>query len=289
MAQPSVKASDFAAEDVVVLEKGEDCRSLIHLHGATLLSWVAHGTEQLFLSSRNSYDNKAAIRGGVPVVFPNFGPWTEDRPMHGFARIKRWTVTVAPTQDSNGDVVATFELQDDEESRKIWDYKFKLEYSLRLTESALVSTITLYNTGSVSFDFTFALHTYFRVSDIRTTSIHGLKGLAYYDKMKDMAEFREEEEPVVVKEACAKIYKDSPEEAVVIQSPESRRLEVTATNLPNRVVWNPWEEAAKGIPDLQDDGWQYFVCVETGRVTSPTVLAADDKLEMSQTFRILSQ
>ena len=41
-------------------------------------------------------DGSKAIRGGIPVVFPNFGPWKLG-PQHGFARISTWTV------DKSGD------------------------------------------------------------------------------------------------------------------------------------------------------------------------------------------
>ena len=37
--------------------------------------------------------------------------------------------------------------------------------------------------GSSSFDFTTLMHTYFHVPDILTTSIAGLKGLTFDDKV----------------------------------------------------------------------------------------------------------
>ena len=54
--------------------RGEDGASaLVALHGAHLLSWIpADGCERLFLSERARYDAGAAIRGGVPVIFPHF-------------------------------------------------------------------------------------------------------------------------------------------------------------------------------------------------------------------------
>ena len=43
---------------------------------------------QLFVSKRSVFDGKKAIRGGVPFVFPIFGP-SSVMPQHGFARISR--------------------------------------------------------------------------------------------------------------------------------------------------------------------------------------------------------
>ena len=38
------------------------------------------------------FDGTQPIRGGVPVVFPQFGRPDPSLPMHGFARSSRWTV-----------------------------------------------------------------------------------------------------------------------------------------------------------------------------------------------------
>ena len=57
----------------------------VALHGAHVLSWVSQGRERLYLSPHSVMDAHAAIRGGVPVCFPQFnqrGPL----PKHGFAR-----------------------------------------------------------------------------------------------------------------------------------------------------------------------------------------------------------
>ena len=45
--------------------------ALVALHGAHVLSWIpADGRERLFLSERATFDGQAAIRGGIPLVFP---------------------------------------------------------------------------------------------------------------------------------------------------------------------------------------------------------------------------
>ncbi|CAG5123526.1 unnamed protein product, partial [Candidula unifasciata] len=86
-----------APGDILFLDRGDGNTALVHLHGATLLSWKCRGIEHLYLSQTAVFDNKKAIRGGVPVVFPNFGPWPLG-PQHGFARIKRWTSAIPPTK-----------------------------------------------------------------------------------------------------------------------------------------------------------------------------------------------
>lgn len=279
--------SHFPQGDIVVLERGEGTRVIVHLHGATVISWTCNGEEQLFLSSTSVFDNMKAIRGGIPVVFPNFGPWTQG-PQHGFARIKQWSSDTPPRKDKNGDVIATFSLEDDEETRQIWNLKFKLVYTLELMENSLVSNFVVHNTDKINFEFTCLLHTYFRVPDIANTSVHGLKGLTYVDKVKDGKEFTEDRDAVTVDENYDRIYREAPT-TVLIESAPGRRVELTTFNFPDIVVWNPWEETARKMADFDDDGWRHMLCVEAGKVTTPVVLNAGNKFDCSQKFTVLNQ
>ena len=77
--------------DAVELRASDGASAVVTLHGAQVVSWRAAGTggEQLYLSPRSAYADGTAIRGGVPVVFPQFsdrGPLVR----HGFARSRPW-------------------------------------------------------------------------------------------------------------------------------------------------------------------------------------------------------
>jgi glucose-6-phosphate 1-epimerase len=193
------EVNSYTPGDVLLLDREDGNSALIHLHGATLLSWKCSGIEQLYLSSSSVFDNKKAIRGGVPIVFPNFGPWPLG-PQHGFARIKRWTSAVPPTKDHNGNVIALLVLQDDEETREMWNYKFKLVYTVVLTSTSLTGTLVVHNTDQKALGFTCLLHTYLRVADIKTTAVTGLQGLTYIDKIKGGKEENESREQVEISE-----------------------------------------------------------------------------------------
>ncbi|CAG5121007.1 unnamed protein product, partial [Candidula unifasciata] len=233
------------------------------------------------------FDNKKAIRGGVPVVFPNFGPWPLG-PQHGFARIKRWTSAIPPTKDHNGDVIAILVLQDDEETRAMWNYKFKLVYTVTLTATSLSATLVVHNTDKKALGFTCLLHTYLRVADIRTTSVTGLQGLVYSDKLAGGKESRENSEHVTVNECCDRVYKDAPKTLYVTSGPEpARTFEVTTFNFPDIVLWNPWQEKAKEMADFDDEGYKEMICVEPGKVSNPVTLEAGQQFECSQTLRSL--
>ncbi len=106
--------------------KAGDVCCEVHRHGATVVSWKVDGREAIFVSSAAALDGSRPIRGGIPVCFPAFGAWAPGS-QHGFARSSsRWAVEEGPRTDAaTGDVSVTFVLADDEETRKIWDYRFK--------------------------------------------------------------------------------------------------------------------------------------------------------------------
>src|SRR5579862_9781304 len=96
----------------VHLRSADGATAEIHRHGAHVTSWrPAPGTdERLFLSATSEFRDGAPIRGGIPVIFPQFA--TEGSlPRHGFARTSQWTCE-SVTEDSDGYAAATFSLAD---------------------------------------------------------------------------------------------------------------------------------------------------------------------------------
>lgn len=55
------------------------------------------------------------------------------------------------------------------------------------------------------------------------------------------------------------------------------------------VIWNPWSEYAKEIPDFGDDEFPNMVCVEAGRVAAPIVLLPGTAFEASQILQVWDQ
>ncbi|KAF5182892.1 Galactose mutarotase-like superfamily protein, partial [Thalictrum thalictroides] len=120
-----------------------------------------------------TYKPPKAIRGGIPICFPqfaNFGPLVEQ---HGFARNRLWSIDTDPppfsTTSSNKAFVDLI-LKTSDEDLKIWPHSY--EFRLRVTlgpggDLMLTSRIRNTSTDGKPFTFTFAFHTYFSVSDIR--------------------------------------------------------------------------------------------------------------------------
>ena len=86
----------------IVLKHGNGNSSLTVVpFGATIISWIVDDVEMIFVSKTAILDGSKAIRGGVPICFPNFGPW-KIGPQHGFARNSRdWKVQSEPKVDVN--------------------------------------------------------------------------------------------------------------------------------------------------------------------------------------------
>ncbi|HNQ09783.1 MAG TPA: D-hexose-6-phosphate mutarotase, partial [Giesbergeria sp.] len=79
----------YCGQPCIRLAIGDGDSALVALHGAQVLSWISGGRERLYLSPKAVFDGQAAIRGGIPLCFPQFnqrGPL----PKHGFARNLAW-------------------------------------------------------------------------------------------------------------------------------------------------------------------------------------------------------
>jgi D-hexose-6-phosphate mutarotase len=98
----------------------------VYLHGAHVTAWGPSARESVLWLSRSSrFDGRAAIRGGIPVCFPWFGPLAA-RPValrHGFARKATWKVDGA--QDDGHDVTVQLRPSDSAATRaSAWPHRF---------------------------------------------------------------------------------------------------------------------------------------------------------------------
>jgi glucose-6-phosphate 1-epimerase len=112
-----------------------------------------------------------------------FGSWNYG-PQHGFARVIRWHVEKSPERLPSGDIEAMFCIVDNEVTRSMWNFPFRLSYRLILREKELHFNIGVYNVGKeATFSFNLLLHTYFKVPDVRRCQITGLQGCTFVDKV----------------------------------------------------------------------------------------------------------
>lgn len=246
------------------------------------------GKEQIFVSPGAIFDGKKAIRGGVPLVFPQFGQPDQAMPQHGVARTAMWSVK--EILDSTEGARAVLTLSDSEATRALWDHPFLLEYEVVLTTVSLQMTLRIQNSGETSFKFNSLLHTYFRVDDIGETAVRGLLGRSYVDKVDGGTTKIEKEAHIVLPHFVDRVYiaPSSGAKDVTIGSKTGgayvavvNEARIGGEAKPcDIVVWNPYEGASPG--DLPVPAFKSFVCVEPGLVSEFHELAAGGRAELSQ-------
>lgn len=243
----------------VILSSPAGSRAEVYLHGAHVTSWIPAGDdERLFLSAASEFRDGAAIRGGVPVVFPQFSIWGP-LPKHGFVRNRAWELIGV------ADGSARFQLRDAEDTRAIWPHAFLAEFTVTVRERQLALELAITNRGEQPFTFTAALHTYLLVEDIATTTIAGLAQARYFDALTKQ-EAVQTEAALTFPGEIDRVYFDV---AQVTLHDGQRSLEVQKVGFPDSVIWNPGAKLAATLSDLEPGSDQHFVCVEAAIFRAP--------------------
>lgn len=244
----------------VRLQGPDGASAQVSLHGGQLLSWICDGRERLYLSPRARFAPGQAIRGGVPVIFPQFsdrGPG----PRHGFARVREWAQAGA----------GRFVLRDDADTRASWPYAFQAELTVELGVDALAIALQVRNTGAETFAFTAALHTYLGVDDLAGVRIQGLEGRAYADATRAGASAVQREHDLRLDGELDRLYPDIAGGLHLLDG--ERGLRIDAEGYADTVVWNPGAALAAGLDDLGAGEHARFVCIEAAAVAMPLSLA----------------
>src|SRR4051812_41503406 len=85
----------------------------LYSYGAHLTRWTPRGEKPvLYLSPAAIFTPGKGIRGGVPIIFPWFGPRSDGKPgpVHGFARTREW-MSEGQRATEDGNVEIAFVLQ----------------------------------------------------------------------------------------------------------------------------------------------------------------------------------
>ena len=229
------------------------CKGAVSPYGAHVLSYVPNGEKDLIMVSElSAYEPPKAIRGGVPVCWPWFGPAA--KPMHGVARIQYWNMT-AVRKESDGSDTVVFSLSICEPHRL--DAVFEVNFGAKLS----MKLITV-NQGDSAYSLGGALHTYFSVGEIEKVTISGLGGSTYCDRAgggnipgclcKGDFGFTAESDNIYASNAAV----------TIIDPVFDRKILVEKSGSEATVVWNPWVEKSKLISEFRDDEYHVMVCVE---------------------------
>jgi glucose-6-phosphate 1-epimerase len=272
----------FAVPGAVTFERGEGglpratvttsaATGHVYLHGAHVTHYQPRGAAPvLYVSSHSLYTAERAIRGGIPVIFPWFGPHptAAGAPEHGFARIAEWTVVAA--EQSGEAATITLALEATPATRATWPHAFRVCY--RATFGATLGlTLEVENHADHAVTFQEALHTYCRVGDVERVTVRGLEGTAYIDKADGMRRKVEGVDGTRIRALTDRVYLDTTGACAIVDPVLGRRLRIEKAGSHSTVVWNPGEERARAMADLGADAWRSFVCVETANAADNAV------------------
>ncbi|BCM93074.1 putative glucose-6-phosphate 1-epimerase [Abditibacteriota bacterium] len=224
----------------------------LYLQGAHLTRFK----DWLYLSSRSHFAEGKAIRGGIPVVFPWFGPKRDDAsaPQHGWARTSLWNIE-GQSQSS-----ALLAVRNDE-------WYVRLHYGFGDT---LTVTVEVQNLATKARSFELALHSYFTVSDVTKVQIEGLDSLTYRDKTRGNERFTQSG-TLHFEGEVDRIYLNAPSPLHIVDGMQGYELR---GDWASAVTWNPGATKAAQMSDLGEGEWQNFVCLEVGAI-------ADNAIELA--------
>ena len=240
------------------------CEATVYLHGAHIAHYQPAGAAPvLFLSAASHFAPGKPIRGGVPVIFPWFGPRAgrPDSPAHGFARTLPWQVE-ALAADDLGTVSLILRLDSDETTRAHWPHDFVLRHKITFGAS-LDMQLEVENVSGAPFEFEEALHTYLAVADVREIGITGLEGADYLDKVDSLQRKPQGAEPIRITSETDRVYLETRTTCVLDDPRLARRITVEKSGSDTTVIWNPWIAKAKAMADFGDDEWPAMMCIET--------------------------
>jgi len=276
---------------MVELFQGQPCRririacgdtALVAVQGAHVLSWVSGGRECLFLSPANRWDGRTAIRGGIPVCFPQFNA-RGNLPRHGFARNLAWQVASGSEHADQAQLDCT--LAADGHTRAMWPQEFEAQLRVTITPGQLQVTLSVDNQGPTALSFSGALHTYLAVDAIARARLTGLGGQAEWDALTDARapadaalRFEGEFDRVYAAAAAPLLLEDGARRIEIAQSPQWAYT----------VVWNPGQTKCAAMSDMTPDGFSRMLCVEAAQVFHPVDVPVAGRWQGWQRLRVVA-
>jgi len=243
------------------------CYAVISLQGGQILEFNAKEKPPLlWLSPKVIFELGTAIRGGIPICAPWFGPHRAQQrsnftyPNHGFARTSMWQQQESRVE-GNDDVLITLSLAHSASTLAIYPHEFEMQITFGLSEGLSIE-YTMANRGEGPMPCEWALHSYFAIDNIADIRVDGLDGLDYIDSADNNAQ-QTLSDAVVFKQQVDRYF---------IAGSDTQSINTAATisiageNCPSVITWNPGQALAGKMKDIGNDNYHRFVCVERGAI-----------------------
>lgn len=248
--------------------QNDSASASIALQGAHLFEYTPSGRENLlFVSKAETFEAGQAIRGGIPVCWPWFGPHATESnvPAHGFVRDQIWQYDIVSDTSERTDIKLWFDTNGSEAG---FVRKARVELLASIGKTLAVSLTTV-NLDEQPIHLSQALHTYFRCENIDDVRLHGISGACYQDKLSGEnkyvpSQFRfNQETDWIIQEAG---------EPIGLSGLGGNSIKMTRFGSRSLVVWNPWIEKSKNLSHFLSEEYRSMFCVETANVSEDSRL-----------------
>ena len=231
----------------------------LSLYGGHVLDYRPIGhVPVLFMSKKSLFEPGKPIRGGIPVCWPWFGSASDKAlPSHGFARIMPWDLH--STEYSSDVTEARLSLSASEATRRFWPHAFELTLRVWL-DQRLNLALTTVNRDAHPITFTQAFHPYFRIRQIMDVNVRGLDQAPYRDLLTNQT--GTQTGVLNIRAETDRVYTPPAPECVLHDPGIGRALALAYTGAKRLVVWNPWIDKARAMPDFGDDEYTGMICLE---------------------------
>jgi len=286
--QGSIEFKEGGAGFSFVHIKNANGEAVISLYGGQVTHLQLKDDEPiLWVSPLSEFTPGKAIRGGIPICWPWFGPHSSDPllPQHGIARISNWSVVNTCLLERDQVRVILRCDQDRIDQLANWE-GVELELSITLGKTLRLDLCTR-NRKREAIVVGGALHTYFRVEDIHQIAVQGLESTHYRDKL-DQYKRKFQEGGVVFTGETDREYLDTKSDCILIDKAKSRSLKVSKEGSNTTVLWNPWQVRSEEMADFSDNGFKQMVCIEAAiTANDEQIIAPGENHILSQTITLL--
>jgi glucose-6-phosphate 1-epimerase len=241
--------------------------AVVSLYGGQLLSYQSKpALEHIWLSELANWHNGAAIRGGVPICWPWFGPANSTvtssklpLPNHGLVRNRLWQCRNSQSNAEAISVILAIEVTDIPAA--LWPNPAQMPepVTLTLTVTLTASQLSMQLECDALLYQQAALHSYFRINNVAQSRVTGLSA-EYYDKVSDTRQHSNSNEARFIAETD-RIYYNTANQLHLID--EQKQLNIQQQGHNASVIWNPGQQKSIALPDMAENGFTEFVCVET--------------------------
>ncbi len=280
--------------------QNKNAQAKISLFGAHVLSFTPadDNRERLWLSNKAVFDGRTPIRGGIPICWPWFAAYSSSQfahplqekslPSHGFARTQYWQL-VDVSEMRSGDIVESSTLVFEPTELALHGVSKHLCVKLKVEiSSTLRLDLITTNKGQEPLEITQALHSYFKVPNIKSIQVTGIE--EDYDDKPTQTSDNKTAKPYTIQGEVDRIHRRtkndtlSRQTAAIICKKLGNIVDITNIEHDSVVVWNPWSEKSQQMIDMTDTGYASMLCIEAAN-TKPRCIDANASVTLSQVIQ----